>query len=175
MRKMIKVCEVSMALESLLSLKSLIFSIRFSEGKLAAANVIEETVKRLEEEEGISPSRIIVGGFSQGGAVALLTAYHRRTQGKVPFAGCVCLLGWLTLKDDLSVTDEVAKSTPLFWGHGQYDDKKVLFEQQKHRVDMLKSHGVDVTDQSYPMGHESDYDELEAMAEFCEKLLFPSE
>ena len=39
---MIKVCEVSMALESLLSLKSLIFSIRFSEGKLAAANVIEE-------------------------------------------------------------------------------------------------------------------------------------
>lgn len=132
-------------------------------------------MKRLEEEEGISPSRIIVGGFSQGGAVALLTAYHRRTQGKVPFAGCVCLSGWLTLKDDLSVTDEVAKSTPLFWGHGQYDDKKVLFEQQKHGVDMLKSHGVDVTDRSYPMGHESDYDELEAMAEFCEKLLFPSE
>ena len=83
-------------------------------------------MKRLEEEEGISPSRIIVGGFSQGGAVALLTAYHRRTQGKVPFAGCVCLSGWLTLKDDLSVTDEVAKSTPLFWGHGQYDDKKVV-------------------------------------------------
>lgn len=82
-----------------------------------------KTVERLEKEEGISPSRMIVGGFSQGGAVALLAAYHRRSENKVPFAGVVCLSGWLTLKDELKVTDEVAKSTPLFWAHGEYDDK----------------------------------------------------
>ncbi|KAL7483970.1 hypothetical protein ACHAW6_009615 [Cyclotella cf. meneghiniana] len=143
-------------------------------GKIAAVEQIEQTVERLEKEEGISPSRMIVGGFSQGGAVALLTAYHRRTQGKVPFAGCVCLSGWLTLKDELVVLEEVANSTPLFWGHGRYDDK-VLFEQQEFGVKKLQSHGVHVSHAAYPMGHESDYDELEAMAEFIEKRLFPEE
>lgn len=39
----------------------------------------------------------------------------------------------------------------------------------------LQEHGVDVTHASYPMGHSSDYDEIEAMAEFIEKRLFPVE
>ena len=97
------------------------------EGKIKAAIQIEEAVEKLEKEEGIPPSRVVVGGFSQGGAVALLAAYHRRVEGKTPFAGCLCLSGWLTLKDELKVTDEVKSKTPLFWGHGQWDDK-VLFE-----------------------------------------------
>lgn len=139
-------------------------------GKEAAAEQIERTVEKLEEEHGIPPSRVIVGGFSQGAAVALLAAYHRRTQGKVPFAGCVCLSGWLTLKEDLAVTEEVAKATPLFWGHGQWDDK-VLFEQQEHGVKILRDIGVDVTDLSFPMGHQSHPEELEEMAGFIEKSL----
>jgi len=89
-------------------------------GKVAAAQQIEQAVDKLEKDMGIPPSRVVVGGFSQGGAVALLAAYHRRTKNKVPFAGCICLSGWLTLKDDLSVTEEVARATPLFWGHGQW-------------------------------------------------------
>mmetsp|Transcript_17576 Transcript_17576/g.31802 ORF Transcript_17576/g.31802 Transcript_17576/m.31802 type:complete len:257 (+) Transcript_17576:78-848(+) len=143
------------------------------DGKLAAVQQIEKTVEKLEKEMGIPPSRVVVGGFSQGGAVALLAAYHRRQEGKSPFAGCVCLSGWLTLKDDLTVTEEVAKATPLYWGHGKRDDK-VLFEQQAHGVEKLRSLGVDVTDQSFPMGHESHPQEMEAMAEFVEKVLFPS-
>jgi len=99
------------------------------EGKLAAVAQIEEAVEKLHREEGISPSRIVVGGFSQGGAVALLAAYHRRTEGKTPFAGCICLSGWLTLREELVVTEDVAKATPLIWGHGQFDDK-VLFSSR---------------------------------------------
>lgn len=141
-------------------------------GKVAAAQQIERAVDELEQEHGIPPSRVVVGGFSQGGAVALLAAYHRRTQNKVPFAGCICLSGWLTLKDDLSVTEEVAKATPLFWGHGQWDDK-VLFEQQAHGVEKLRNLGVDVMDDSYPVGHSSHPQEMEAVADFLEKVLFP--
>ena len=120
------------------------------EGKIEAAKQIEKVVEKLEKDMGIPPSRIVVGGFSQGGAVALIAAYHRRTQGKVPFAGCVSLSGWLTLKDELAVTDEVKEATPLYWGHGQWDDK-VLFEQQAHGVEKLRGLGVDVTDESFPM------------------------
>ena len=152
------------------------------EGKLAAVRQIEETVDRLEREMGIPPSRVVVGGFSQGGAVALLAAYHRRGGGgadggggRVPFAGCVCLSGWLTLKDDIatSVTEDVARSTPLFWGHGQWDDK-VLYEQQAHGVGVLRELRVDVTDESYPMGHSSHPKETRAVADFLERVLFPS-
>lgn len=120
------------------------------EGKIEAAKQIEKVVEKLEKDMGIPPSRIVVGGFSQGGAVALIAAYHRRTHGKAPFAGCVSLSGWLTLKDELAVTDEVKEATPLYWGHGQWDDK-VLFEQQAHGVEKLRGLGVDVTDESFPM------------------------
>ena len=67
----------------------------------------------------------------------------------------------------------MAKSTPLFWGHGQFDNK-VLFEQQAHGVEKLRELGVDVTDSSYPMGHSSHPQETEAMSEFLERALFPS-
>lgn len=139
-------------------------------GKIAAVQQIETAVEELERDRGIPPSRVVVGGFSQGGAVALLAAYHRRGQDKAPFAGCVCLSGWLTLPGELTVTEEVARATPLFWGHGRFDDK-VLFEQQAHGVAALRDRGVDVADGSYPMGHESRPQELQAMAEFVEKAL----
>ena len=138
-------------------------------GLLAAVNQIEEEVKTLGEK-GIAPSNIVVGGFSQGGAVALLAAYHQRQKDKVPFAGCVILSGWLTLEEDLSVAEEVKQKTPLFWGHGEYDDK-VLFEQQPHGVQTLLDLGVDVQHSSYPMGHSSHPQETAAMAEFIEKCL----
>ncbi len=128
----------------------------------------------LEREMGIPPSRVVIGGFSQGGAVALLAAYHQRGRGgKIPFAGCVCLSGWLTLKGDLTVTEEVARATPLFWGHGEWDDK-VLFEQQAHGVGRLRELGVDVTDESYPIGHGTHPREILAVAAFLKRVLSPS-
>ncbi len=142
------------------------------DGMLAAVGQIEATVESLERDMGIPPSRVVVGGFSQGGAVALLAAYHRR-RGKAPFAGCVCLSGWLTLKDDLITATEDVTKTPLFWGHGTWDDK-VLFEQQAHGVGRLRELGVDVTDESYPMGHSSHPKEMGALAEFLERVLFGS-
>lgn len=133
---------------------------------------VEEIVNELKEEEGIDPSRVILGGFSQGGAVALTAAYNRRRKGAIPFAGCVVMSGWLPLKEYLEVSEEVAKATPLFWAHGQLDDK-ILYEQQVYGVDKLDSLGVDVTAHSYPVGHEStsNWEEIEDMAHFIESIL----
>lgn len=133
---------------------------------------VEEIVNELKEEEGIDPSRVILGGFSQGGAVALTAAYNRRRKGAIPFAGCVVMSGWLPLKEYLEVSEEVATATPLFWAHGQLDDK-ILYEQQVYGVDKLDSLGVDVTAHSYPVGHEStsNWEEIEDMAHFIESIL----
>lgn len=135
------------------------------EGKLAAVEQINAEIAILEAE-GIDRSKIMVGGFSQGGAIALLTAY--RSEQKL--AGCAALSAWLTLVDDLEISP-AAKTTPCFWAHGRYDDK-VLFEQQAFGINKLKERGVAVEDHQYPMGHESCPEELQALAKFLDRIFF---
>ncbi|KAL3783297.1 hypothetical protein HJC23_007966 [Cyclotella cryptica] len=136
---------------------------------------VEQIVVQLKEEEGIDPSRMILGGFGQGGAVALMAAYNRRKKDATPFAGCCVLSGWLPMKDYLDVSEATADSTPLFWAHGQFDEK-ILFEQQILGVKKLKGVGVDVTAVSYNVGHESaNFEEIEAMADFIDRVLVPGE
>jgi len=147
-----------------------------AKGLAMSVKRVEEIVTELKEEEGIDPSRVILGGFSQGGAVAVTAAYNRRRKGATPFAGCIVMSGWLPLKEYLDVSEEIAKATPLFWAHGQMDDK-ILYEQQVYGVDKLDSLGVDVTAHSYPVGHEStsNWEEIQDMAEFVETVLCQSE
>jgi len=146
------------------------------EGKMKAINQIETIVENLIEESAgtLDRDRIVIGGFSQGGAIALLSAYQKSRETK-PFAGCVALSGWITLKDQMvaNLKSSSAAQTPLFWGHGEYDDK-VLFEQQKYGVDILKENGVNVKNEQYPMGHESHPLEIQAFAEFLDETLFSS-
>ena len=137
-------------------------------GILAAVAQMDAVVETLEKE-GIDKSRIVIGGFSQGGAIALLSAYRT----SLPFAACVSLSGWLTLKDDLDIP-EATKQTPLFWGHGKYDDK-VLFEQQAHGVDRLQQQGVTVQSKVYLVGHSSDEQEMEDLAIFLDRVIYGDE
>jgi lysophospholipase-2 len=134
------------------------------EGILHAVAQVEKEVEKLQER-GIPKSRIVVGGFSQGGAIALQTVYRSSER----FCACVALSGWLTLRNDLVVSEE-AKKTPLFWGHGEHDDK-VLFEQQFFGVKKLREQGVQVTKKAYQMGHQSDPEEISDMAAFLDSVL----
>jgi lysophospholipase II len=148
-------------------------------GKLKAVAQINECVSKLEAK-GIPRNRIVVGGFSQGGAIALLTAYYSdaastsssSSQSTQPFAGCVALSAWLTLVEDLKVPEMAAKQTHLYWAHGEYDDK-VLFEQQAHGIDVLQRQGVaHIEHAQFLMGHESHPQEMEQLAIFLDKILF---
>lgn len=47
-------------------------------GQLNAVCMLEETVRKIEHERGIPASRIVVGGFAQGAAVAMLASYFRK-------------------------------------------------------------------------------------------------
>lgn len=135
-------------------------------GLQAAVKVVQQEVAKLNAQ-GIPNDKIVVGGFSQGGAIALLSAY--RNAGP-PFAGCVGLSAWLTMPEQLKVP-ESAKSTPLYWGHGTFDDK-VVFAQQQFGVDKLTEQGVQVTAETFNMGHSSHPDEMESLATFLDNVLF---
>merc|ERR1712154_699549 len=64
------------------------------DGLSKAVQAVEDCVSNLESK-GVSRDRIVIGGFSQGGAVALRSAYH----AKGGFAACASLSGWVTFKD----------------------------------------------------------------------------
>ena len=156
---------------------------------------IREEVARLETDHGIPPEKIVIGGFSQGGAVALLSCYHQVTGDggetgaaaspkRAAFAGCVGLSAWLTLPKEVVADaaaaggDDPRKTIPLFWGHGTYDDK-VLFEQQKFGIETLANdfgldHGL-ITHTQYPMGHQSCEPETRDLADFVDRVLFGSD
>lgn len=136
------------------------------QGLMEGVKTIGSIVDQLRTE-GVQ--RIVVGGFSQGGAVALLSAYHP-TGSSVD--GCVALSGWLTLANELGTK---ADRPPLFWGHGLYDDK-VLFEQQAYGLEKLSEAGASTIEaDQYPIGHSSDSKEIRAMADFLVKVLFTEE
>ncbi|GKY90816.1 hypothetical protein MPSEU_000054400 [Mayamaea pseudoterrestris] len=144
-------------------------------GLKAAVTQLHDEISKLEES-GVPKSRIVVGGFSQGAAVALLAAYHAGVQqpNSSPLAGVVALSGWLTMTNDLQVFKDIAKHTPCWWGHGTYDDK-VLYAQQAFGAGKLKEHKVNVSTTSYPMGHESCAEEMDDLAAFLDETLFGAE
>lgn len=145
---------------------------------------IQTEVAKLGKDHGIPPDKIVIGGFSQGGAVALLSCYYQHTLSddaidtKTAFAGCVDLSAWLALPKEVvadAATDDPRKKIPLFWGHGTYDDK-VLFEQQKFGIETLANEfGVDhkiITQTQYQMGHQSCESETRDLADFVDQVLF---
>lgn len=65
------------------------------QGMLHSVGLITALITEEIEKTGMDPSRIILGGFSQGGTMTLLTGLT----GKYALAGIVALSGRLPLRD----------------------------------------------------------------------------
>ncbi len=105
-----------------------------------------ETQKR----GGIDASRVFLAGFSQGGAVVFHTAF-KQWQG--PLGGVIALSTYApTFGDELELSASQQR-IPALCLHGQYDDV-VQNAMGRSAYEHLKSRGVTVTWQEYPMGHE---------------------
>ncbi|AOE66348.1 carboxylesterase [Pseudomonas fluorescens] len=105
-----------------------------------------ETQKR----SGIDASRVFLAGFSQGGAVVFHTAF-KQWQG--PLGGVIALSTYApTFGDELELSASQQR-IPTLCLHGQYDDV-VQNAMGRSAYEHLKSRGVTVTWQEYPMGHE---------------------
>ncbi|EAU84403.1 lysophospholipase I [Coprinopsis cinerea okayama7 len=71
-----------------------------------------------EVNSGLDPSRIILGGFSQGGTMSLLTGLTSERK----LGGLVVLSGWLPLRNKFkTMASRHAPSIPIFWGQGSDD------------------------------------------------------
>ena len=85
------------------------------EGIKRSMSKIEKLVKKESEEAGIPQRNIILGGFSQGGALALLTGL---TSKEVRVGGIIGLSTWLPLHRSF---DPRNAETPVLQCHGDCD------------------------------------------------------
>ncbi|MEI7035278.1 alpha/beta hydrolase [Fulvimonas yonginensis] len=109
---------------------------------------VEALIAR-EHERGVPGERIVLAGFSQGGAVAL-AAGLRHAQ---PLAGIVALSTYLPIAATLASERSAANAqVPLFWGHGSADPVVVLQRGLDSRL-WLEELGYAVDWHTYPMAH----------------------
>jgi phospholipase/carboxylesterase len=118
------------------------------EGLTTTRARIEAYIAR-ERVAGIAASRILLAGFSQGGAVAL----HIGLRHDEALAGILALSCYLPLRDKLAAEANVAnKNTPIFMCHGR-DDVVVLPAFGELSRDALVAAGHLVEWRLYSMAH----------------------
>ena len=109
---------------------------------------IEELLAR-EKVRGIPARRIVLAGFSQGCAMALMTGLRHAEA----LAGIVGLSGSLP-RAGLTAAERSAanQATPIFMAHGEQDEMVVMPRATASR-DALQALGYNVQWQQYPMPH----------------------
>jgi len=147
-------------------------------GMVDSARLINQVITS-EIDSGIDANRIVLGGFSQGGTMSLMTGL---TSGR-KLAGLAVLSGWLPLRNKFkSMASPNASSIPVFWGHGSVDPlvkaeySKTSSEFLVHQLGMPIASSEDVKKGlSYHVydgiGHTATPKELADLKEWIKKVI----
>lgn len=122
-------------------------------GILASQTWIHEVLLQ-QQSEGFSLDRIMLAGFSQGGAMALFTGLS----SEMAMGGLIVLSGYLPLASEVKM--RLPQATPMFVASGDHD--AIVRPAWTGRcVDHLKEHGYSqVSLHRYPMEHSICVDEV---------------
>jgi phospholipase/carboxylesterase len=117
-------------------------------GIRASAAEVNELIEH-ERKRGVAPQRIVLAGFSQGGAIAL----HVGLRAPEALAGIVALSTYLPLAESLRAERSAASAqTPIWMAHGNADQVIALANAAGSR-DVLERLGYELTWHTYTMGH----------------------
>ena len=118
------------------------------QGTREAISQVEALIAR-EHARGVPSERIVLAGFSQGGAIALAAGLRHAQK----LAGIVALSTYLPIADKLPAERSAANAeVPVFWGHGSFDPVVVLQRGLDSRA-ALEVLGYKVDWHIYPMAH----------------------
>lgn len=124
-------------------------------GLRTSQGAVEALIAR-EVGRGIQPDRIVLAGFSQGGAVALQTGLRHAQR----LAGIVALSTYLPLPQKAEVERHPANhATPIFMAHGAQDDI-IPLRVARTSEQRLRGWGYDVEWHEYPMPHSVSMEEI---------------
>jgi phospholipase/carboxylesterase len=116
---------------------------------------------------GIPSERIILAGFSQGGAIALYTGLCFAK----PLAGIIVLSGFLPLSDQLVKEKKSAnQNTPILMLHGDVDDV-VAIDWAKVSYEELLAMGFPVEWQVFHMAHTVSEKEIKKISAWLKERL----
>ena len=118
--------------------------------------LIEQLISR-ENERGIASDKIILAGFSQGGAIALQTGLRYRDA----LGGIMALSTYLTLEDSFAAEATIANANiPILMAHGTQDPLIPLSLAMSSRAKM-EARGYKIEWREYPMPHSVCMEEVE--------------
>jgi phospholipase/carboxylesterase len=130
----------------------------------------QAAVERLIAREigrGMDAGRIVLAGFSQGGAIALQAGLRHANR----LAGIIALSTYLPLEQSLEAEASSAnRATPIFMGHGTEDTIVPLRLAELSRS-VLKNRGYDVEWHAWPMPHAVCAEEIEAVSAFLGRVV----
>jgi phospholipase/carboxylesterase len=120
-----------------------------------------------ENQRGVASARIVLAGFSQGGAMALFTGlrYPERLSG---IMGLSCYPVLASTFD--AERDPANQETPILLAHGTFDPMVDLSLGQAGK-EMLEKRGYKVEWHSYPMPHAVSPEEIGAIAAWLRRVL----
>jgi phospholipase/carboxylesterase len=125
-----------------------------------ATKAVEDMVEA-ERRSGVRPERIVLAGFSQGGALAL----HAGLRLRHPIGGIVALSTALPAPAEIPAARP--DSPPVFMAHGLLD-AVVPSSWSSDSARVLETRGYDVSSQGYPIGHTVSWQELGDVAAWLE-------
>ena len=122
---------------------------RQDEAGIRASMAAVEALIARENERGVPDERIVLAGFSQGGAIALSAGLRHAKR----LAGIVALSTYLPIADTLAAERSAANAdVPIFQAHGTFDPV-VIPPRGSDSRDLLQRLGYRVDWHSYPMAH----------------------
>lgn len=136
------------------------------DGVQMSVGIVQALIER-ENARGIPTSRIILAGFSQGGAIAYTAGLTHPEQ----LAGIVALSTYLPVPELIKAADTAAnRATPIFAAHGSMDPVVPvgLGEAACREVAAM---GNPTSWQTYPMQHSVCLPEILAISEFIQTRL----
>lgn len=121
-----------------------------------------------EHERGVADERIVIAGFSQGGAMALYTA----TRHPRALAGFLVLSAYELLRGHDDEHSPANAATPALFCHGRHDQMVPMFAGQA-ACEAARRSGREVRWYDFPIGHEVSMPEIQTIAGWLQERLPP--
>lgn len=131
-----------------------------------SARAITAILER-ENQRGVPSERIVLAGFSQGGAMAL----HVAPRHPQRLAGFMVLSAYELLRGTLAAEQNPANAeTPALFCHGRHDPMVPMFAGQA-ACESVRAPGRDVRWYDFPIQHEVSLPEIQTIAAWLRERL----
>ena len=135
-------------------------------GVRASQSMVEELIAR-ERARGIPAARLVLAGFSQGGAIALQTGLRHGER----LAGIMALSTYLPVASTLAAEASAAnRPVPIFMAHG-LDDPLIPIERAAMSRRQLEAAGYAIEWHEYPMAHAVCMEEIADVSAWLQRIL----